>query len=133
MRLASLEVPRSEEWKAAWAAYAGIADDWEQGRHASDRKNRFTDLINCILAEAPKCGLQVPYMHHIEYGRYDYDGEIPTTRDFWKAAAHASEERYPWGHVRTPSPPHPSDMVPFQRKSAFASHYKDHTKAQHQR
>jgi hypothetical protein len=41
---------------------------------AGFRKNRFLDLMNLVVEEAPKCGLDVPYTHQLRYSRYYYDG-----------------------------------------------------------
>jgi hypothetical protein len=38
------------------------------------RKNRFMDIMNLILEEAPKHGLKVSYAHELLYARYHYDG-----------------------------------------------------------
>lgn len=114
VKLASIGISKSKEWKAARNAYTDIAESREWARHAGDRRNRFADMINCILDEAPKHGLKISYAHEIRYGRYDYQGEIPASRNFWNSATAPVDPWSTWR--RAPSPPHPSDFVPFERK-----------------
>ena len=64
----------SSRWHEMYNAYKEAAGRALFGRGAGFRKNRFMDLMNLILEEAPRCGLDVPYTHQLHYGRYNYDG-----------------------------------------------------------
>jgi len=64
----------SSRWHGVYNAYKEAAGRALFGRGAGFRKNRFMDLMNLILEEAPRCGLDVPYTHQLHYGRYHYDG-----------------------------------------------------------
>lgn len=64
----------TSEWMALLAAYAATADARRLTAHSGDRKNRFIDIMNFIVDEAPTCGLVAPYRHQIRYGRFHYDG-----------------------------------------------------------
>jgi len=72
------------------------------------------DIMNLILEEAPKHGLNVPYAHELVYGRYHYDGSE------WKAEESdksQSPKTYGFPEIlyRIPSPgPSVGPMEPFR-------------------
>jgi hypothetical protein len=67
-------VATSSIWSNAFDAYQDAARWSRLYSGSGTRKNRFMDIMNLIVQEAPKCGLEVPYVHELRYGRYHYDG-----------------------------------------------------------
>lgn len=91
---------RTARWRQGLKAYIAAAKRTRRGRSSGERKNRMIELMNCILEEAPACGLDVPYASDIRYGRHDVEGVV---------AATSTQPQDPnWlviPDVRTPSPP----------------------------
>jgi len=74
IREVAQRISTSPRWLEAYRAHKVAAGRalfcWGSGF----RKIRFMDLMNVIMEEAPKFGLDVPYTHQLCYGRYHYDG-----------------------------------------------------------
>lgn len=91
---------RTPRWRQALKAYIAAAKRTRRSRSSGERKNRMIELMNCILEEAPACGLNVPYANDIRYGRHDVEGVV---------AATSTQPQDPnWlviPDVRTPTPP----------------------------
>jgi len=60
-------------WLTAYHAYKETLRWTRFSSGAGFRKNRFMDLMNLVVEEAPGCGLSVPYTHQLRYDRYHYD------------------------------------------------------------
>jgi hypothetical protein len=71
---AARRISTSSLWLGAYNAYKEAARRCRFSSGAGFRKNRFMDLMNLIVEEAPRCGLDVPYTHQLRYSRYHYDG-----------------------------------------------------------
>jgi hypothetical protein len=71
---AARRISTSSLWLGAYHAYKEAARRCRFSSGAGFRKNRFMDLMNLIVEEAPRCGLDVPYTHQLRYSRYHYDG-----------------------------------------------------------
>ena len=69
---ASALVIKSEGWDTALRLYEEETNS--QWANNGRRKNRFVDLMNYIVDEAPRCGAPTGIKHHIRYGRHDYKG-----------------------------------------------------------
>ena len=72
-------IAASSRWSSALEEYQKLLRKCRFSWGCGSRKNRFMDIMNLILEEAPKHGLNVPYAHDLLYGRYNYDGSE------WKA------------------------------------------------
>jgi len=72
-------IAASSRWSSAFEEYQKVLRKCRFSWGCGNRKNRFMDIMNLILEEAPKHGLNVPYAHDLLYGRYNYDGSE------WKA------------------------------------------------
>jgi hypothetical protein len=67
-------ISTGSKWLGSYDAYKEAARRTRFSSGAGFRKNRFMDLMNLIVEEAPRCGLDVPYTHQLRYSRYHYDG-----------------------------------------------------------
>jgi hypothetical protein len=67
-------ISTSSKWLGSYDAYKDAARRSRFYYGAGFRKNRFIDLMNLIVEEAPRCGLNVPYIHQLRFSRYHYDG-----------------------------------------------------------
>ena len=107
-------IAASSRWSSAFEEYQKVLQWCRFSGGSGNCKNRFMDIMNLILEEAPKHGLNVPYAHDLLYGRYNYDGSE------WKADV--SDKFQPpktFGFPRTSyriPPPGPSvgPMEPFR-------------------
>jgi len=107
-------IAASSRWSSAFEEYQKVLRWCRFSGGSGNCKNRFMDIMNLILEEAPKHGLNVPYAHDLLYGRYNYDGSE------WKADV--SDKFQPpktFGFPRTSyriPPPGPSvgPMEPFR-------------------
>ena len=67
-------ISTSSRWLGSYLVYKETLRWTRHYARARFRKNRFMDLMNLIVEEAPKCGLGVSYTHQLRYDRYNYDG-----------------------------------------------------------
>ena len=67
-------ISTGSKWLTAYHAYKETLRWARFYSGAGFRKNRFVDLMNLVVEEAPECGLSVPYTHQLRYNRYHYDG-----------------------------------------------------------
>jgi hypothetical protein len=74
IREVAKRISTSSKWLGSYDAYKEAARLTRFSSGAGFRKNRFMDLMNVIVEEAPRCGLDVPYTHQLRYSRYHYDG-----------------------------------------------------------
>ena len=65
-------ISTSSRWLGLYLAYKETLRWTRHYARAGFRKNRFIDLMNLIVEEAPKCGLGVSYTHQLR-NRYNYD------------------------------------------------------------
>ena len=67
-------ISTGSRWLTAYRAYKETLRWARFYSGAGFRKNRFMDLMNLVVEEAPGCGLSVPYTHQLRYNRYHYNG-----------------------------------------------------------
>ena len=67
-------ISNTSQWLGLFDAYQEAVKWARFSFRAGFRKNRFMDLMNLAVEEAPKCGPDVPYTHLLRYSRYHYDG-----------------------------------------------------------
>lgn len=96
-------ISTSSRWIELYNVYKGIARHTRFYSGAGFRKNRFMDLMNLIVEEAPRCGLDVPYTHQLRYGRYHYDGSKWSADCEDESSASESRSRSPETFEAKPS------------------------------
>ena len=111
-------IAASSRWSSAFEEYQKVLRWCRFSWGSGNRKNRFMDIMNLILEEAPKHGLNVPYAHDLLYGRYNYDGSE------WKAEVSDKFQppTYLFGMPSRISSPGPEvgPMEPFRGECLFA-------------
>ena len=90
---AAQRISTSSRWLGSYLAYRETLTWTRWYARAGIRKNRFMDLMNVIVEEAPKCGLGVPYAHQLRYDRYNYDGSGWSPEKYTEDGSSASESR----------------------------------------
>ena len=73
---AAKSISTGSRWLTVYRAYKETLRWARFYSGAGLRKNRFMDLMNLIVEEAPGCGLNLPYTHQLRYNRYHYDGSV---------------------------------------------------------
>ena len=90
---AAQRISTSSRWLESYLAYKETLTWTRWYARAGIRKNRFMDLMNVIVEEAPKCGLGMPYTHQLRYDRYNYDGSGWSPEKYTEDGSSASESR----------------------------------------
>jgi hypothetical protein len=102
-------IAASSKWSSALEEYQKILGWCRYSGGSGNRKNRFMDIMNLILEEAPKQGLNVPCAHDLLYGRYNYDGSE------WKAEVSGQfQPRKMYGFPGLPIPPPGPSVGPME-------------------
>ena len=86
-------ISASSRWLGSYLAYKETLRWTRHYARSGFRKNRFMDLMNLIVEEAPKCGLSVSYAHQLRYDRYNYDGSGWSPEKYTEDRSSTSESR----------------------------------------